>query len=57
MNLAPADRVERHLVCLGCGCACDDLEVTDRDQRIMRTSPACAQSRSRMSISPRPMLT
>jgi formylmethanofuran dehydrogenase subunit B len=41
MTLAPADRVERHVTCLGCGCACDDIDVTIRAHRIVRAERAC----------------
>jgi formylmethanofuran dehydrogenase subunit B len=36
-----ADRVERHVTCLGCGCACDDIEVSIRGGRIADTGRAC----------------
>lgn len=41
MTHAPADRVERHVTCLGCGCCCDDLEVTVRGDRIAGMDRAC----------------
>jgi formylmethanofuran dehydrogenase subunit B len=41
MTLA-AHRVERHVTCLGCGCACDDLEVTVRGNRISSVGPGCS---------------
>lgn len=34
------DRVER-MTCLGCGCGCDDITVTVRDDKIVEASPAC----------------
>jgi formylmethanofuran dehydrogenase subunit B len=34
------------VVCLGCGCACDDLEVTVRDGRIVDVSPECRVARA-----------
>jgi formylmethanofuran dehydrogenase subunit B len=37
-----ADRVERHVTCLGCGCACDDLEITVRGNRITSVGPGCS---------------
>jgi formylmethanofuran dehydrogenase subunit B len=36
-----AERVERHVTCLGCGCACDDIDVTIRQGRIVDTGRAC----------------
>src|SRR5436190_14272295 len=41
MTLARTDRVARHVTCLGCGCACDDLEVTLRRNRIVGMERAC----------------
>jgi len=34
------ERVE-HVTCLGCGCGCDDIAVTVRENRIVETSPPC----------------
>ena len=42
MTHAPSDRVERHVTCLGCGCCCDDLEVTVRGDRIAGMDRACS---------------
>jgi formylmethanofuran dehydrogenase subunit B len=36
-----ADRVLQAVTCLGCGCACDDLTVRVRDERIVELSPPC----------------
>ena len=36
-----ADRIERHVTCLGCGCACDDIDVSIRQGRIVDTGRAC----------------
>jgi formylmethanofuran dehydrogenase subunit B len=41
MTHAPSDRLERHVTCLGCGCCCDDLEVTVRGERIAGMDRAC----------------
>ncbi len=35
----------RHVTCLGCGCACDDLEVTVGDGRIVAIEPRCGLAR------------
>lgn len=35
------DRVP-HVTCLGCGCACDDIRVSVRGERIVETARACA---------------
>jgi formylmethanofuran dehydrogenase subunit B len=37
---SPASRVA-HVTCLGCGCACDDIVLTVRDDRIVETEQAC----------------
>jgi formylmethanofuran dehydrogenase subunit B len=37
-----ADRLVRSVTCLGCGCACDDIEVTVRGGRIVDAANACA---------------
>ena len=37
-----SDTVISHAVCLGCGCACDDIEITVRDGRIAAARNACA---------------
>jgi formylmethanofuran dehydrogenase subunit B len=39
--LVTADRIERHVACLGCGCVCDDIDVTIRQGRIVDTGRAC----------------
>src|SRR4051794_35999385 len=31
-----------HVTCLGCGCACDDIAVVVRDDRIVEARNACA---------------
>ena len=36
-----ADRVERHVTCLGCGCACDDVDLSIQQNRIVDTGVAC----------------
>ena len=38
--MTPPDRMER-ITCLGCGCGCDDITVTVRDQRIVEVEPVC----------------
>ena len=30
-----------HVTCLGCGCACDDIEIATRDSRIVDAANAC----------------
>ena len=35
------ERVFRSVTCLGCGCVCDDLEVRERDGRIVGLTPPC----------------
>jgi formylmethanofuran dehydrogenase subunit B len=36
-----AERIERHVTCLGCGCACDDIDVSISQGRIVDTGRAC----------------
>ncbi len=36
-----ADRVESHVTCLGCGCACDDIDLTIARGRIVGVGRAC----------------
>jgi formylmethanofuran dehydrogenase subunit B len=36
-----SDRVA-HVTCLGCGCACDDIVLTVRDDRIVEAEQACS---------------
>ena len=36
------DRVVEDVTCLGCGCACDDIQVTVRGDRIVDAGRACA---------------
>ncbi len=38
------DRRVDHVTCLGCGCGCDDLAVTVRDDRIVEINPPCPVS-------------
>jgi len=33
--------VTAHVTCLGCGCACDDIEIVTRDSRIVEAGNAC----------------
>ena len=40
--MSPGERILAHVTCLGCGCACDDIQVTVRDGRIVETLNACA---------------
>ncbi|MGH7614608.1 MAG: hypothetical protein ACREMW_11295 [Gemmatimonadales bacterium] len=40
--MSGADRVLEHATCLGCGCACDDIAVVVRRNRIVATRQACA---------------
>ena len=35
-----------HVTCLGCGCGCDDIAVTVRDDRIIEIGPPCPVSRT-----------
>jgi formylmethanofuran dehydrogenase subunit B len=39
-------RTAASVTCLGCGCACDDLEVQVRDGRIVDISPTCRVGRA-----------
>jgi formylmethanofuran dehydrogenase subunit B len=39
------DQVFRSVTCLGCGCGCDDLEVTVREGRIVALAPPCPVAR------------
>jgi formylmethanofuran dehydrogenase subunit B len=39
--LATIDRVEPHVTCLGCGCACDDVDIAISNGRIVDTGRAC----------------
>jgi formylmethanofuran dehydrogenase subunit B len=36
-----AERVERHVTCLGCGCACDDIDISIHQGRIVEAARAC----------------
>ena len=36
------DRVVEDVTCLGCGCACDDIQVTVRGDRIVEAGRSCA---------------
>jgi formylmethanofuran dehydrogenase subunit B len=36
------ERVVEDVTCLGCGCACDDIRITTRDNRIVEAARACA---------------
>ena len=36
------DRVEEHVTCLGCGCACDDIDISIHAGRIVDAGRACA---------------
>jgi formylmethanofuran dehydrogenase subunit B len=40
------DRGIEHVTCLGCGCSCDDVTVTVRENRIVRIHPSCALGRA-----------
>ncbi len=35
------ERTIEHVTCLGCGCGCDDVTVTVRDDRIVAAAPLC----------------
>ena len=37
-----ADRIERHVTCLGCGCACDDIDISIHQGRIIEAARACS---------------
>ena len=37
-----ADRIEKHVTCLGCGCACDDIDIAIHAGRIAAAGGACA---------------
>ena len=36
-----AEKLLPHVTCLGCGCACDDIHLTVRDNRIVEARQAC----------------
>lgn len=40
--MSGADRVLEHATCLGCGCACDDIAIVVRRNRIVEARRACA---------------
>jgi formylmethanofuran dehydrogenase subunit B len=40
------DRGIDHVTCLGCGCSCDDVTVTVRENRIVGIHPSCALGRA-----------
>jgi formylmethanofuran dehydrogenase subunit B len=40
--VSTAERVLEHATCLGCGCACDDIAVVVRRDRIVAARQACA---------------
>ena len=40
--MSPAARTVEHVTCLGCGCACDDITVVVKQDRIAETRNACA---------------
>lgn len=40
--LPAADHMVEHATCLGCGCACDDISIVVRTERIVETRSACA---------------
>lgn len=40
--MSGADRVVEHATCLGCGCACDDITVVVRGNRLAEPRNACA---------------
>lgn len=37
-----SERRIEHVTCLGCGCSCDDVTVTVRENRILEATPLCA---------------
>lgn len=37
----PPDQIVEHFACTACGCVCDDLRLTVRDNRIVRAERAC----------------
>ena len=37
-----ADRIERHVTCLGCGCACDDIDISIQQGHIVDVGRACS---------------
>jgi formylmethanofuran dehydrogenase subunit B len=39
--MSPAERILEHATCLGCGCACDDIAVVVRRERIVEARNAC----------------
>ena len=39
--MLPADRLVQAATCLGCGCACDDITVVVRGERIVEARNAC----------------
>jgi len=40
--MSPAARTVEHVTCLGCGCACDDITVVVKQDRVAETRNACA---------------
>ncbi|HID90518.1 TPA: formylmethanofuran dehydrogenase subunit B [Candidatus Bathyarchaeota archaeon] len=43
-----SERVHESVACVYCGCLCDDLRVTVRDNRIVRVERACALGASKL---------
>jgi formylmethanofuran dehydrogenase subunit B len=41
-----ANRIVEHVTCLGCGCGCDDVTVTIRENTIVDAAPVCPLGRS-----------
>ncbi|HEX3159641.1 MAG TPA: hypothetical protein VHQ45_14060 [Gemmatimonadaceae bacterium] len=39
--MSAAERAVEHVMCLGCGCGCDDITVRVRDDRIIAAERAC----------------
>jgi formylmethanofuran dehydrogenase subunit B len=41
-----AEHVVEHVTCLGCGCGCDDVSVTVRENTIVNATPVCPLGQS-----------
>jgi len=39
--MGASGRVTAHVTCLGCGCACDDIDIVTRESRIVEATNAC----------------
>ena len=39
--MSPAERTVEHVTCLGCGCACDDITLVVKQDRVAAARNAC----------------